>query len=214
MSEDISKLFPILSYETVSKTHSVLCIKRLQSDLSIIKHEPMENVDVYVDEENILIWYFLVCNLDDPYKYGYYIGRVIVDSEYPMKPPLSYKFFTPSGRFSVGEKICVSNSSYHLDTWSPLWNMKTIILGLVSIFLDGKEFGIGHISTHVELKRSLAIQSFEYNRKHYLQLVKKFDRFINEDGTPKTPVPIDLTMISDLDTVIEKRDIVDDDIDG
>lgn len=214
MTDDINKLFTISSYEPISKSPSMLCVKRLQSDLSIVKHEPMENVDIYVDEENLLVWYFLVCNLDDPYKYGYYIGRVIVDPDYPMKPPLSYKFFTPSGRFSIGEKICVSNSSYHSESWSPLWNMKTVILGLVSIFLDVKEYGIGHIGTPTETKRMLAIQSFEYNRKHYLPLIKKFDRFINEDGTPKTPVPLDLTILSDLDSVIEKQDIVNDDIDN
>lgn len=207
----IDKLFPISTSETITKPPTTMCIKRLQSDLSLVKREPIENIDIYVHEDNLLIWYFLVCNLDDPYKYGYYIGRVIVDPDYPMKPPISYKFFTPSGRFSIGEKICVTNSSYHSDSWSPLWNIKTVILGLVSIFQDSNETGIGHLHEPDEFKRMLAIQSSGYNRTHYLPLVKKFNRFINEDGSTKIPIPIDPTVSAVLDSYIEKQDLVNDD---
>jgi ubiquitin-protein ligase len=207
----IDKLFPISTSETITKPPTTMCIKRLQSDLSLVKREPIENIDIYVHEDNLLIWYFLVYNLDDPYKYGYYIGRVIVDPDYPMKPPVSYKFFTPSGRFSIGEKICVTNSSYHSDSWSPLWNLKTVILGLVSIFLDGKETGIAHLHEPDEFKRMLAIQSSSYNRTNYLPLVKKFNKFINEDGSTKIPIPIDPIVSAVLDSCKEQELVNDDD---
>lgn len=208
----IDKLFPISSYEIIDRHPSTICIKRLQFELSMVKREPIENIDIYVNEDNLLIWYFLFCNLGDPYKYGYYIGRIVIDPDYPMNPPISYKFFTPSGRFTIGEKICVTNSNYHSECWNPLWNMRNIILGLVSIFLDINEKGIAHIHETDTIKSMLAIQSSSYNRNHYLSLIKKFSRFINEDGTTKIPIPIDPTVSAVLETCIEKQELVNDDI--
>jgi ubiquitin-protein ligase len=207
MSFSISKLFTFESDEQTTKSPSSMCIKRLQSDIAMICHEPIDNVDVYVDEDNILIWYFMISGFDDPYKYGYYIGRIVVNPDYPMKPPISYKFFTPSGRFNIGEKICMSNSSYHNESWNPLWNMKTIILGIISIFWDVTEHGVAYIHYSDETKRILAIQSSEYNKKKYFDLIIKFLRLIKSDGSPIKPIDVDKSVLDVVgSTIIAETD--------
>ena len=44
-----------------------------------------------------------------PFEGGLYHGRIMLPPEYPFKPP-SIMLLTPSGRFEVGKKICLSNS--------------------------------------------------------------------------------------------------------
>ena len=53
---------------------------------------------------------------------------------------------TPSGRFNVGTKICLTNSSYHKGDWSSTWNILSILIAFNSIWLDDNEHGISHIT--------------------------------------------------------------------
>lgn len=50
-----------------------------------------------------------------------------------MKPPYII-FFTPSGRFEVKEKICLSFTNYHPEYWQPAWTIQNILVALVSFF--------------------------------------------------------------------------------
>ena len=43
---------------------------------------------------------------------------------------------TESGKFTVNNRICLSISDYHPETWNPMWTVATIIVGLISIFID------------------------------------------------------------------------------
>ncbi len=55
---------------------------------------------VIVAREGQYNFHFLLYNLDEEYKGGYYHGVFILPSDYPFKPP-KLKFFTPSGRFEI-----------------------------------------------------------------------------------------------------------------
>lgn len=46
---------------------------------------------------------------------------------------------TPSGRFQINARLCLSISDFHPDTWNPSWTVSTIIMGLIS-FMNGKLF--------------------------------------------------------------------------
>lgn len=46
---------------------------------------------------------------------------------------------TPSGRFQINTRLCLSISDFHPDTWNPSWTVSTIIMGLIS-FMNGKFF--------------------------------------------------------------------------
>ena len=91
---------------------------------------------------------------------------------YPFDPPEFY-FLTPNGRFDIDKKLCFSNSSYHKESWSPLWTIKTIILGFLSFFLEKKSSGVGHLVLSIDEKIIFAEKSQEYNKtilKKYLDL--------------------------------------------
>ena len=60
--------------------------------------------------------------------------------------------------FDINKKLCFSNSSYHKESWSPMWTIKTIILGFLSFFLEKSSSGIGHLTTSIEEKNKYAIE--------------------------------------------------------
>jgi len=132
---------------------------------------PLPNVKVGLDKTDILNWYCLVNGLEDPrFQGGQYIFHIRLSPRYPFEPP-DFFVLTPNGRFDVNKKLCFSNSSYHPTSWSPIWNLRTIILGLLSFFLEDSSSGVGHITTTIEAKQNLAQQSVEYNQKHHARIM-------------------------------------------
>lgn len=146
-------------------TPSKACIKRLTRDIKNIEKEPIDNIKVYVDDKNILIWYFKIFAPKDDinFKNGEYIGKIIFHPKYPFKAP-KIMMITPNGRFAVNKYICLSNTSYHADQWSPLWKMESILVGFYSIMFDNnKTHGIAHISSPPEVKKQYAKKSKCFN---------------------------------------------------
>ena len=84
---------------------------------------------------------------------------------------------TPSGRFEINKKICITNSGYHRDLWQPTWNIKNMMEGFVSIMADDSTKGLSHIYLSPEIRRRMAIESFDYNLKFNENILKKFTRF-------------------------------------
>ena len=165
-------------------TVGIICKKRLLGEIKLLKKDPHKYIDVAPDESDILIWYFLVKGPEfSDFKDGYYIGKIMHNPEYPLKPP-DFMMLTPSGRFHEGNKICLSNSSYHSNEWSALWNIHTILTGFLSIMLDDKEHGISHIHCTKEERLHHAKNSIGYNKKNYPNLLKLFTRFLDENGNP------------------------------
>ena len=59
-----------------------------------------------------------------------------------MKPP-SIQLLTPSGRFEVGKKICLSATSFHPEHWQPAWGIRTIIEALIAFFPTPSDGALG-----------------------------------------------------------------------
>jgi ubiquitin-conjugating enzyme E2 J2 len=165
-------------------TLTKICKKRLFGDLKLLKKDPMEYIEALPDEENLLIWYFLVKGPEfSDFNNGYYIGKIIHNPEYPFKPP-DFMMLTPNGRFMEERKICLSNSSYHSNEWSAMWNIKSILTGFLSIMLSDGDNGISHIHESKQKRQILAKQSIEYNKIRFPNIIKKFTRFIDTEGNP------------------------------
>jgi ubiquitin-conjugating enzyme E2 J2 len=47
---------------------------------------------------------------------GTYHGKLVFPSEYPYKPP-SIMMLTPNGRFALNQRLCLSMSDFHPETW-------------------------------------------------------------------------------------------------
>ena len=140
-------------------------IPRIMKEIDEIKKNADKNFKIHVSESNIMDWYIVYSNLDDErFNEGEYILHVKLQDGYPFKPP-EFKWLTPNGRFEINTKICYNISTYHSESWNPLWRMRTIIIGIMSMFLDKSTDGIGHIrNTSLEQYKKLSISSKAYNK--------------------------------------------------
>lgn len=160
---------------------SPICQKRLKGDLKVLKKEPLE-LATAIPSDNPLIWYFVIKGPDDSdYKGGYYLGRIEHSPEYPFKPPDFY-FLTPSGRFHLNKKICMSNTGYHSDQWSASWNIRNLLVGLLSIFVDDSQeaSGIGRIKESTYERQIKAQNSITFNETNYPKEWEMFSKFVNK----------------------------------
>ena len=63
------------------------------------KNQITDNFIAAPDPDNMFEWYFVVFGLgDEPYKGGYYMGKLTFPDNYPWKPP-AIRLITESGRF-------------------------------------------------------------------------------------------------------------------
>jgi len=165
-------------------TLSAICKKRLNGDLKLIKGNPHDIIEIVPDDTNMLIWYFLVKGpKDSDYENGYYIGKLTHSPNYPFSPP-DFIMLTPSGRFKIEKKICLTNTGFHTNEWSPMWTIHGILTGFVSIMLEDKDDGISHIKTSKHEREKLALESVEYNKKYHHNILKYFTRFLDQDFNP------------------------------
>jgi ubiquitin-protein ligase len=165
--------------------------KRFEGEKKILEKNPLHYSTAYPAPDDSLTWYCLIIGQKGtPYYGGQYIYKVVHSPDYPAKPP-DYYFLTPSGRYEVNKKICLTNSSYHAGEWSSSWNIQTILISFYSIFLDNKEHGISHITnerwSESECIR-LAKESIEYNKKHHAAILALFNTTHLSDEDPPKPV--------------------------
>jgi ubiquitin-conjugating enzyme E2 J2 len=153
--------------------------KRILKEFKNINDEPIEFIKISADGDNLLRWYFIMSGQDD-YTGGEYIGMVTIEPSFPMTPPV-FQMLTPSGRFEIAKNICLSNSHYHTESWSPLWTIRSLIVGLYSVFhsvTKGKEdtTGIAHMSTDPETRKKFALKSQAYNKEKHAVIMAMFDK--------------------------------------
>jgi len=127
-----------------------------------MQRDPPPYVWASPDENDILIWNFLIRGPpDSPYHGGEYHGVIIFPPEYPFKPP-GIKMLTPSGRFQPNKKICFSMSDYHPASWNPAWSVATILTGLLSFMLSD-EMTTGSMNLTERERQVLASRSHAWN---------------------------------------------------
>ena len=166
-----------MSSQAISKSDHVknTNAKRLMSFIAYCEKNPSEYYDARPDPSNINIWFVKIKNLSDEYATGEYIMKIHFTEEYPFKPP-DYYMMTPSGRFEINRKICFSNSGYHSESWSPLWGIHQIIMGMISFFYERTSNGISHISSSSsETRANFALDSVEYNNKNLKSTLALFE---------------------------------------
>lgn len=137
---------------------------RLKIDYVCLMRDPAPYVVAAPLPSNILEWHYIVTGPEEtPYEGGIYHGKLVFPSEFPFKPPSIY-MITPSGRFKVNTRLCLSISDFHPDTWNPAWSVSSILTGLVSFMVE-KTPTLGSLETSEFAKRQLATQSLEFNLK-------------------------------------------------
>ncbi len=134
------------------------CIKRLQEEFIKITKCPPDLICAAPDEGNMLLWHYVVEGPSGtPYTGGFYHGKIRFPVDYPFNPPAIY-MCTPSGRFQPDVRLCLSMSDYHPKDWNPMWNVSTILVGLLSFMVENQSTA-GSITTTDQVKRKHAVES-------------------------------------------------------
>ena len=170
---------------------SRLFLKRITGDIKDLDRNRMEFAQAIQDEQNIKLFYFMLRPKDEPYNGGYYIGKIELPDDYP-KTPGTFYMLTPSGRFTINSKICLTNSSYHKENWTPIWSIRNMIIGVASIFVADDTTGISHIKDTSVNRKRMAQDSIAYNISHYADIFNKFNFFVNEDNSVKSDEEVNL----------------------
>jgi len=132
-------------------------------------------------EDNLFEWHFTIRGpIATEFEQGIYHGRILFPVEYPMKPP-SIILLTESGRFKTNEKICLSISGHHAETWTPTWGVRTALLAIIGFMETPGEGALGSLDYTPEERKILAKRSQNYvcpkcgvpNNQVLLQLSEK-----------------------------------------
>lgn len=163
-----------MSNKTVSSTATA----RLKQDYLRLMRDPVPYVTATPLANNILCWHYVVRGpIDTPYHGGYYHGKLFFPREFPFKPPAIY-MITPNGRFKVNQKLCLSISDFHPDTWNPAWSVSTILTGLLSFMVENTPTS-GSTESSDGTKRRLAQESKVFNMKDKI-FVENFPDLVDE----------------------------------
>ena len=137
--------------------------KRIQKEYKDLLKNPIENIIILPNPDNIYEWHYVILGTEQPYLNGYYYGLLTLPEEYPYKAPRII-IKTPNGRFKPDTRLCFSMSDYHQETWNPNWNIRTIMIGFYSFMLEESQTE-GSIETSKEERIKYAEESLEFNKK-------------------------------------------------
>ncbi|XP_027895765.1 ubiquitin-conjugating enzyme E2 J1 isoform X1 [Xiphophorus couchianus] len=136
-------------------------VKRLMKEAAELR-DPTEHYHAQPLDDNLFEWHFSVRGPpDSDFDGGVYHGRIVLPPEYPMKPP-SIILLTPTGRFEVGKKICLSISGHHPETWQPSWSIRTALIAIIGFMPTKGEGAIGSLDYTPEERKALAKKSQDF----------------------------------------------------
>ena len=136
-------------------------IKRIMQEMREMAADEDPHYHAEAVEADIFEWHFAILGAEDSeFDGGIYHGRIILPSEYPFKPP-SFQLLTPSGRFQVLEKICLSMTAHHPEHWQPSWSVRTALTAVRAFMPTPAEGAVGSLDYTAEERRQLAARSKE-----------------------------------------------------
>jgi ubiquitin-conjugating enzyme E2 J2 len=142
---------------------SARAVKRLGIELQKLQQQRPDLADARPDQDNLLVWYYVLDGAPgSPYEGGEYFGKLVFPEEYPLKPP-RIEMITPSGRFLVNTRLCTTMSDYHPESWSPIWSITNLLVGLNSFMNDKQDNFIGALKESDKERRRLAQASHAFN---------------------------------------------------
>ncbi|VDK86179.1 unnamed protein product [Litomosoides sigmodontis] len=136
-------------------------VKRLMKEAAELRN-PTDMYYAQPLEDNLFEWHFTVRGpADTDFEGGIYHGRILLPVDYPMKPP-SVILLTPNGRFQLNQKICLSISGHHPESWQPSWSIRTALLALIGFMPTHAAGALGSLEYPAEERRKLAKKSHEW----------------------------------------------------
>ena len=136
--------------------------KRLTKEYKILSQNPPEYIQAHPSENNILEWHYILTGPPKtPYEGGQYWGTLTFPPDYPFKPP-AIRMHTPSGRFQPSTRLCLSISDFHPKSFNPAWEVRTILLGVLS-FMTSEEMTTGSIRASEHDRKVFAARTRWWN---------------------------------------------------
>lgn len=168
-------------------------IRRIQRELKEISESPSRHWTAAPASDDLFEWQFAVRGPPaTDFEGGIYTGRLVLPVNYPLAPP-SITLLTPNGRWEVGKKICLSNTSYHPDLWQPAWGIRTMMEALRSHFPMPGDGAIGAIDWPSDLRKRLAKESLDFvchpSGKHNRELLPELSPEEQREDMPE-PLPL------------------------
>lgn len=167
---------------------SIITQKRIRNELKDLKKNMIDSIQVIQDENDPFVFFFLLRGeKDSAFDGGFYMGKILLPKDYPVSP-VDCLMLTPSGRFQINNKICLTNTGFHPESWSTTWTLEKMLVGFISVWTSTDKddtHGLSHINESDMDKRKYAKNSVKYNLSHYDKIFKSFDQFVNPDGTMK-----------------------------
>lgn len=186
--------------------------KRLHKEFDNYQKEIAQypNIKIAFYDSDIMVWYFVFYNLDDPYKGGEYLGEIKFPKDYPFSAPV-IRMLTPNGRFQAEVNLCVNGiSHYHNNNWSPMYKTPEVLVALLSFFYDDNDkFHVGFENSSKETKRILAKQSKTYNLKAFKIYRDLFNSSSDNEVPPEPPKENNLTEEDELQLALEQIAIME-----
>ncbi|KAI0029834.1 ubiquitin-conjugating enzyme/RWD-like protein [Vararia minispora EC-137] len=139
-------------------------VKRIMQEARELANDPSTDYSAAPLEDDIFEWHCTIRGpKDTDFEGGLYHFRIVLPAEYPFRPP-SIMMLTPSGRFELNTKICISFTNYHEELWQPAWGVRTAIVGLQGFFpLRGTDaVGVGSLETPSSERKRLAALSRDW----------------------------------------------------
>ncbi|CAI7736551.1 unnamed protein product [Closterium sp. NIES-53] len=134
-------------------------VKRILQEVKEMQREGSKEYTSMPLEEDIFEWQFAIHGpKDSEFEGGIYHGRITLPADYPFKPP-SFMLLTPSGRFEVQTKICLSISNHHPEHWQPSWSVRTALVALIAFMPTKPDGALGSLDYPKDERRKLAIKS-------------------------------------------------------
>ena len=151
--------FVLSGGDDTRKWHKRWCVRRSSSSchLYLLTHNS------FIDyATSVICRHFTIRGAEDTeFAGGIYHGRILLPPEYPFKPP-NIVFLTPSGRFEVGTKVCLSFSAHHPELWQPAWGIRLILEALISFLPTPADGAIGALDWTKEERKRLAKESVRF----------------------------------------------------
>lgn len=134
-------------------------LRRIQADIRELARDPSDQYFAAPMENDMFVWHFTIRGAEGTdFEGGIYHGRILLPAEYPYKPP-HIMFLTPSGRFEINTKICLSFSAFHPELWQPAWGIRLILEALISFLPTPGDGAIGALDYKPDERRRLAKKS-------------------------------------------------------
>lgn len=143
-------------------------MNRIAKELKRFRQDPPPHVlKAHVRDSDQRVLHFLVAGpAGSDFEGGQYVVRMDLPETYPFAAPL-FKFMTPNGRFKAGSHVCISGlSGHHMESWTPMQNFTSILVGIVSFMLELPQGELGAEVASSNTMARLARDSAAWNSQH------------------------------------------------